>query len=45
MWAMLLSTYFKFINLFLETNATIQGMLWASQLCSADVELQEHVVE
>ncbi|KAK1337623.1 hypothetical protein QTO34_002256 [Cnephaeus nilssonii] len=40
MWAVLLSTYFKFINLFLETKATIQGMLWASQLCSADVELQ-----
>lgn len=32
--------YFKSINLFLESKATIQGMLWASQLCSADVQLQ-----
>lgn len=46
MQALLLSTYFKFIKLFLETKATIQGVLWSiSQLCSADVELQQHAVK
>ncbi|KAL0609864.1 AP-2 complex subunit alpha-1 [Plecturocebus cupreus] len=44
--ALLLSTYIKFINLFPETKATIQGVLRAgSQLRNADVELQQRAVE
>ncbi|XP_040833915.1 AP-2 complex subunit alpha-1 isoform X2 [Ochotona curzoniae] len=44
--ALLLSTYIKFINLFPETKATIQGVLRAgAQLRNADVELQQRAVE